>query len=315
MKSQSIGIIVLLLASTHSVAFDINLRGINKKNADEVMPELTSMMQAAQTSLAKAQHHHKKVIAKVRREVVHDFDDEANNAGRGLGSFAAQLEEAAQEIEHVVNVTKSGLSELESKAKNINSWEDPEMQKRASLNAQVGAAEQTVHKMRRHSARAVRAAEERAESSLEDSSEKLSMKLGDLSDEYQTAKNALESNVSAAQTNYTTSNGSSAPKKVGQNASLDTLEKNLKETVKTSQAAISFIEKRIDSFLDQVDKEVMAKQNKVEKTMQVAVEKELNKYVGHPTISLPATSTQSADKNVKVDTHKVVSGNVKVSKK
>jgi len=289
---KSIAIIQLLaFALQGGIAtneFDLLPGKITKDNAPAM---LSSMMQAAQTTLAKAQRHHERVVQKVRKQVVSDFSFEADTVGSQIGEFAAELDSAAKEIEVAVNASKVGLAASEARAKKSTNWQDAEVEDRAKLNAQTGSAERNMKKMLRRSAQAIHSAEERSESSMEDESEKLSMKLGDLSTEYSAAKSELESNVTVTQANATAkmSEGHSAATPKGKD--LKSLENNLADTLAKSQASIKGIQTKMDQFLGKIDKDVETRGSKIEDLLNVAQKKEIEKVLGHS-----PTSTKAAPK-------------------
>jgi hypothetical protein len=279
--------LLIAFALTSATAFSSSssdfLAGIgNNHDAGSVMASLTSMMGNAQQKLAVAQRHHKKVVKKIRNEAAAFLEQESNAYGKYLNDFSAELDLATADLQAAVDAAKAGLAKAEAAPANPNDWKDPEVEQRAKLGAEISAAERNIKKAQRHATRAVREGEEQGEETLEDNSQKLGMKLGDMTPLVEKSKKTLESvaekvvPVKAAVAKAAVAKTDASSKKVD----LKKLEDGLSKATQSQQAKTADANKKLDGFLTKSEKEVETKAKKIGEDLEVAQKAEIAKVLG-----------------------------------
>jgi len=161
---------------------------------DEAMKNMGSIMAASQQGLAKAEAHHKKVVKAARKNVEKDMDSSASELSNAIHTFGADLVKAGDSLRRSVASSNKALKEPAALAQlaSTMSWDSAADAKRARLEAQVTVAERALKKAERSRTRKLHEAQSDASSILESSSEKLSMKLGDLSEQFKKASDKLQ---------------------------------------------------------------------------------------------------------------------------
>lgn len=267
----------------------------NSHDAGSVMAKLQGMMGDAQQKLAVAQRHHKKVVKKIRNEAAAFLEQESNAYGKYLNDFSAELNQATADLQAAVDAAKAGLAKAEAAPANPNDWKDPEVEQRAKLGAEISAAERNIKKAQRHASRAVREGEEQAEETLEDNSQKLGMKLGDMTPLVEKSKKTLESVAEkVVPVKAAVAKTDASSKKVD----LKKLQDGLSKATKSQQAKTADANKKLDGFLTKSAKEVETKAKKIGEDLEVAQKAEIEKVLGRKQAAPVAkvSTSKTADK-------------------
>jgi len=234
----------------------------HEKDAGAVMSKLTSMMGAAQQKLGVAQRHHKKVVKKIRKEAGAFLDQESKVYGKYLNDYSAELSKATAELQQAVDEAKAGIKKSEAAPSNPNDWKDPSVEQRAKLGAQVAAAERTIKRSERRQARQLREGEERAEENMEDESQKLGMKLGDMTPLVDASKKTLE----AAAEKYSIKEA----KYEEEIKSLNTRLTDAEQRAEAAEKLVGELEKTIDELEDELFKTKLRTKS-VQDEMDIAI--------------------------------------------
>lgn len=177
---------------------------------EAIQAQLSSMMQAANSQLSKAEAHHKRAIEKGRRQVTFDLGDASRATSFELGAYAGALVKGEVAMEAALNASKAGLAFDEARPRSPGDWSGPGFDARAKLGALISQSERTLKRGRRARGRAVREREQKAEEAFEGLAEKLGMELGDLTPVADEMKQGLEATVDEIQANFTANSTSTA---------------------------------------------------------------------------------------------------------
>jgi len=301
------------LLSSSSASEEAFLRDLgDKHDAGAVMSQLQGIMGAAQMKLGIAQRHHAKVVKKIRKEASAYFEQEADVYGKYLNSYNTELSKANEILQNAVDEANAGLKKAESIPSSPNDWKDPAVEQRAKLTALISSAERTVKKNERRQSRQLREGEESAEEVLEDESQKLGMKLGDMTPVSDAAKKALEA---AAEKKVDTVSAKKVEAKTDKNAKVDfqKLQDNLSKASKDVQDKTKDAGKKLDGFLSKTAKDVADKRAKIQGDLDSAQKQEIAKVLGRK----PAekTTVAKAAPAKKADAVKKVAAKVDTTKK
>eukprot|EP00747_Dinoflagellata_sp_TGD_P211196 gnl/TRDRNA2_/TRDRNA2_84395_c0_seq1.p1 gnl/TRDRNA2_/TRDRNA2_84395_c0~~gnl/TRDRNA2_/TRDRNA2_84395_c0_seq1.p1 ORF type:complete len:348 (-),score=128.31 gnl/TRDRNA2_/TRDRNA2_84395_c0_seq1:68-1111(-) len=249
-----------------------------------VQQALNDMMSQANGNLAQAERHHKHAVNRGKKAVKKQFAQDAVTYGNMVGDYVIELQRAENELQSVLNDTKAAMAWEAKQPHKDTDWQDPSFLETAKLSAQVGAAERTLKKMQHRRERAMRTAENQVESPMEDESSELGMKLGDLTEFLETAKTNFEGNVTARIANATSPlkvGAKKVEKKVKEDAvaRIESLEKNLAEQTKKSQAQVTAANKNFNVLIAKEAKDMENKTKTVKANLEVSEDKEL-KFVG-----------------------------------
>lgn len=250
-----------------------------KHDAQSVFSQLQGMMAGAQQKLGVAQRHHAKVVHKMRKEAEAALNQESTAYGKYLQDYSMELSKAKDELQSAISSAKAGLAKAEAAPSNPNDWKDPNVEQRAKLGAQVAAAERTIKRAERRSARQVREGEERAEETMEDESQKLGMKLGDMTPLVDAAKKNLEA---VAEKQAPVKSTAQVETKADPKAKVDlkALQANLAKATADNQAKTVNANKKLDGFLTKMDKDLAGKTVKVMADLDTAQKTEIQKVLG-----------------------------------
>jgi len=151
-------------------------------------------MSQAQSSLARAEKHHEKAVKKARVAVGDLFQEQAKFMGAQVAKYASELDQAAQQLSAVVNASKAELTaEEQAEAKNSSvGWGGKAMEERARTGAKVDAVFRELKHLERKRGRDVEEATRHALEPLDDATQMLSRRMGDLSSLSDDAKASLE---------------------------------------------------------------------------------------------------------------------------
>lgn len=165
-----------------------------EKAVQNALPQLQSIMAQAQSSLARAEQHHEKAVKKARGEVSALFQEQAKFMGGQVAKYTAALDQAAQGLSMVINASKAELvAEEQAEAKNTSiGWGGTAMEERARAGAKADAALRELRHIIRKKDRDVEEAARHALEPLDDATQKLSRRVGDLSPLSDEAKASLE---------------------------------------------------------------------------------------------------------------------------
>jgi len=165
-----------------------------EKAAQSGLAQLQSIMGRAQTSLARAEKHHEKAVQKARSTVGDLFQEQAKFMGVQVAEYASALEQATWQLSAVINASKAELAaEEQADAKNSSvGWGGAAMEERARASAKADAALRELRHLERKRDRVVEDAKAHALEPLDDASQKLSRRMGDLSSFSDEAKASLE---------------------------------------------------------------------------------------------------------------------------
>lgn len=165
-----------------------------EKAVQNALPQLQSIMAQAQSSLARAERHHEKAVKKARGAVSELFQEQAKFMGVQVAKYASALDQAAKELSMVINASKAELAaEEQAEAKNTSiGWGGTAMEERARAGAKADAALRELRHIMRKKDRDVEEATRHAMEPLDDATQKLSRRVGDLSPLSDDAKASLE---------------------------------------------------------------------------------------------------------------------------
>jgi len=169
----------------------------HKLTTDGMPQELGMLMREAQAKLSKAQAHHQKVVDKARSELSGDFAQHAEVLAAKIQAYSSELNTAEVQLEEVLAASKEKLQKARS-TQDSRDWRSPMEADTAKLSAQIVSAEHLLQHARRQDKRAVEHATDEAEQPLEDAAQRLSLKLGDLTEVYNQAKAKLEAGSTEA---------------------------------------------------------------------------------------------------------------------
>lgn len=238
-------------------------------SAPDAFGVMQKVMAAAQQSLAVAEHRHGKVVKSVRKQAALFLQDKATAYGNSISSYSDELEQAVKEAQDAVSSAEAGLAKEKATedSKKSNEWtpNDPAVELRAKLGSQVTSAQQAVKRAERQRTRLLREAAEHAEETLEDESEKLGRKVGDMTPLVDKAKKAIEAVVEkktsvAAVAGKTTAQAS-------EKVNLKVLEENLVKATAGTKARIASANKKVQDVLSKTDKDVALESAKLRKTL------------------------------------------------
>jgi len=240
---------------------------------ENAMAQLSSIMGDSKRNLARAQKRQEKVMKKLHKQLAQEFVAEAQKLGASIGDYARELAEARSELSQAMDLAKDVLAHSNT---TTSDWRSPIISEKAKVNAQLGSAEHDLHHAERRDKRSVREATEKVEEAMEENAEKLSMKVGDLSEETTQAKQALSS---AADQDQATN--SSATAKSSKNAlTLKTIPQMLEVAMKKAKDDATKASGKFDAILSQAQKDADALEKKTEKQLKEAEEKVISKVLG-----------------------------------
>jgi len=267
---------------------------------NDAMNQLSMLMAGSQASLGKAQRHHQKLVDKMRKEVDKNFGEEADAFGESIGKYAVELAQAEDVLKQSIDAGVAVLIEEAKVPVKADDWEDPGVAERARLNAQLNAANRTLQHMGRAHDRAMHEAEDDSSQAFEDAGMKLSMRLGDLTDNSENAKKRLSAKAESMRASFSaTKTKLFVAQGKDQQTRLGKYEQELKESQLKSSKAAETAKKGFAAFL--------AKENKVvEKAGDVILDElakgqqmEIDKVLKHqPTL---APLKKKADKKADAD--------------
>jgi len=294
-------ILATLFAGAAATA-DLSTFKIDPNNA---VGELQTLMQGAQSKLAHAQHHHEKVVQKLRKATEKDFKDDMVSLENAITGYGADLSSAERELTIAVNSSNAELKREQAIPTPVGDWDSKSSMQKAQLNAIIGSAERTVRHDDRHNERDVREAEEQAGQVVEDESTKLSMKLGDLTSVSDDVKKGITDHVtdemaSAAVRDAAKPAPKEAPLKGEEDARLQTQGKILQAAEKQSTSDLVAAKKKFTAFLAKATTDAQSKSAKVEADLKVAEKKELDRIDG----KVPPKKVAAAGKKVAVQAKK-----------
>lgn len=172
----------------------LGLRG-GKKDVSNVPAQLGMMMAQAQQSLAIAERHHEKAVQKARDKDTDMLSNQASVLGKIIQKFAGELDKSNDILQQAVNASRSVLAMEEPPSVGFQS---ALVQSRARLSAETDAAQREIRRNTRKREHAVHEALNQADNALEEGSQKLSRKTGDLSQLIDDAKSSLEAIANSA---------------------------------------------------------------------------------------------------------------------
>lgn len=172
----------------------LGLRG-GKKDVSNVPAQLGMMMAQAQQSLAIAERHHEKAVQKARDKDTDMLSNQASVLGKIIQNFAGELDKSNDILQQAVNASRSVLAMEEPPSVGFQS---ALVQSRARLSAETDAAQREIRRNTRKREHAVHEALNQADNALEEGSQKLSRKTGDLSQLIDDAKSSLEAIANSA---------------------------------------------------------------------------------------------------------------------
>jgi histone H1/5 len=264
----------------------------DKNDAGSVMAKLQDMMGASQRKLQVAQRHHKKVVAKMRKEAESWLQQEANAYGKYFNAYASEMAQAQEQLQEAVADAKASLARSEKESSHsVNDWKDPAVEERAKLGAQVASAERNIKKTERRAARKVEESEEHSEETMEDHGTKLGFKLGDMTPLVDDAKKTLHAVADKATPAAKVVAKVDASKKVDLKAVEDKLAKASKNVLDAAKEA----NKKMDGFLSKTDKEVGDKRVAIENHIEAAQKQEIDKVLGRAPAA-PVAKKEAAKK-------------------
>lgn len=265
-------------------AFSSNIQ-IDPKNADNAMGQLQGLMQEAQGKLSHAQHHHEKVVKKLRKGVEKDFKDDMILLEGGMDDYAHGLAVARFELEAAVNASQAELSREKAIPAAPGDWDSPASMEEAKMNALISSAQRTLKHDERHNERDLKEAEEDGDGILEDESTKLSMKLGDMTSLWDETKKAIDDHVAdAAGSDWVKMHAkvsqAKLPQQKDQMDRLHTAEKSLQTAEKNAVSGLAAAKAKFTAFLSKATKSVQSKTDKTIADLKAAEQRELDKIDG-----------------------------------
>jgi hypothetical protein len=151
-------------------------------------------MAMTQMRLNQAEKDHERVVQDARGRTAQLLGREAKALGSAVARYSLELGHAVKDLELALNASRAALAAEVARESNTT-WNDPKEEEKVELGAEVEVAEREAAKLERQRDRKVKAAQERAQTMLEDSSDRLGLKLGDLSPVMDKVKQALKSEV------------------------------------------------------------------------------------------------------------------------
>mmetsp|Transcript_30402 Transcript_30402/g.66603 ORF Transcript_30402/g.66603 Transcript_30402/m.66603 type:complete len:294 (+) Transcript_30402:33-914(+) len=159
---------------------------------EAVSRQLSSILLATQTGLARAEAHHKKAVESARSEVDRLLASETAALGALVRRYSANLTQSEGRFDTAIKEAKAAAKAAAEQATADNAIQFPSGDGVLRLRAQVAAAERSLWRSKRQHARSVREAQRNAEDMLDGGSSKLSLLVGDLSPLMEGAKRQLE---------------------------------------------------------------------------------------------------------------------------
>jgi len=230
------GVLAFALASTPLAQDDIHFD--NPHDANAVMEQMQGMMAASRMKLSMVEAHHGKLVKKVRKKTDKFLAKEAEMLGDAVGHYSLKLRQAESKLVSSLETARADLQKAENDTVNSTDWHDPIFDEKAKLDAQVESGERALKRAQRKRDTLVREAEDNVEEPLEEKTQDLSMKVGDLTDSTDKAKQAIEARVDSIVANASSTNHtvlSTLP-----NVSGPTASKALAQLVKDRQLASEF---------------------------------------------------------------------------
>mmetsp|Transcript_71450 Transcript_71450/g.209805 ORF Transcript_71450/g.209805 Transcript_71450/m.209805 type:complete len:360 (+) Transcript_71450:70-1149(+) len=160
------------------------------KDVANVPAQLSQMMAQAQQTLAVAEKHHEKVVEKERGLYTDMLSKEASVMGKAILNYTQALDRGIAILQTAVNNSKAQLALKEPPTEGFAS---ALVQARARLSAETDSAEREVRRDQRKREHAFHQAVSDAGSAMEEGSQKLSRKTGDVSQLLDDSKASLES--------------------------------------------------------------------------------------------------------------------------
>jgi hypothetical protein len=159
------------------------------KDVSNVPAQLSQMMAQAQRTLAVAEKHHEKVVEKERGLYTDMLSKEAGVMGKAIFNYTSELDRSISILQAAVNNSKATLALKEPPTEGFAS---ALVQARARLSAETDSAEREVRRDQRKRDHAFHQAVSDAGSAMEEGSQKLSRKTGDVSQLLDDSKASLE---------------------------------------------------------------------------------------------------------------------------
>lgn len=254
---------------------------------NQAMSQLSMIMQSSQLALGKAQRRQTKLVEKLRKVVEANFNNESAHVGELIGKYANELASADDVLQKALESgVAAGLAEEKVPAK-VDAWADPGAEERAQLNAQLGAANRSLQHLRRAQDRAVHEAEDDASQAFEDAGMKLSMKLGDLTEDSEAASKRVSVEVDKIRASFIGSKGDLfVAHGKDQQSRLQADENNLKKAQQDSRKASEALKKGFASFLAKSTKDVEIASESVLEDLAKGEAQEVAKVLRQPKLAL-----------------------------
>lgn len=242
-------------------------------SAADAQLQLSNVMAASNRALMLAERHQKKAIKKAKKGFSQLLASESQALAGALASYGASLSAGAGALRQVTGSTRASLALL---AQNATADSFVEC---ARLSAKVNSAEQKADHLVRLRARVLHEGARRAMEPLEDASEQLSRKLGDLSEVTNKAQEVLTSAAAAVDKDQAQEAAKAAlPVGHGAPANLLSLRHTLEEAVKNaSDAQVAAADRQFSATLAQVAAKVSTDTTELKRQLEEAMESEVRK--------------------------------------
>lgn len=279
-----LGALAAALPSAHGAAAGLS----DAADPSAVQARLSSMMQASNVALSRAEAHHKRTVKKLRKQVATDFDEEAKALSGAIGSYAGELLQDEAVLQHTMDASKAAEAQIKAAAARTGAqddWNSPLTSAEAQLDAQISAAAQQLGRGQRARARGVAARTRGAEELVEDASEQLGLKLGDLSSVATDATQGLEARVAKAtsdsKASATAGASAAVPSKPADAAAqVSALATSLTAARKAYVDGAKAADSKVDAFLAKASTDLEAKRAKIAESLKKAEAIELGKVSG-----------------------------------
>jgi len=222
---------------------------------------LGGVLQAAQLGLKRAEKQQEKAVQRVREVAQEVLSHKAQTMGAVVGEYAVELQQAALDLEAVVNSSQKVI-DAATASDHSNAAFGPEVESRSKATVAVEVASRSVRSARRQYEHLVQQAQGDAEQALEDSADTLSRRVGDMTPELNQAKASLKSAVEQGQVATGKSHidrVNSTPSKGDVVARMQALGAYVKSAQAASKARVAKAKATVDASIAKADKEMAAK--------------------------------------------------------
>eukprot|EP00927_Polykrikos_kofoidii_P027383 TRINITY_DN2410_c0_g1_i7.p1 TRINITY_DN2410_c0_g1~~TRINITY_DN2410_c0_g1_i7.p1 ORF type:complete len:347 (+),score=72.31 TRINITY_DN2410_c0_g1_i7:75-1115(+) len=170
-------------ASPESPKASHGFLGLTAKGEDRsaaVMAKFTAIMAASQLQLQTAQAHHMRAVSDAREQLKGLLAREGGQLAKAVAGLTADLRKAEAHLQAAEADARQALAARGASSE--ERWDSEESKVRARFQAQLSTADRVLGRAKDHDQLRIQEAVERGDDLIDDSTGKLSLRVGDLSE-------------------------------------------------------------------------------------------------------------------------------------